>query len=168
LSRFVDDARKSSMEKDGMSHRGKERGAALVEMAMVAPMLLLVLFGIVEFGWKFAEFTELRQATREAARYAATSSPDLTGDTSFTAADVVESVCNALQLATSGRVDVTVARVTGGTIGDTAQVTVAIDTHSLTGAPIISSFLPSTLTNSAVFRLEQPASWTDSTLNDQC
>ena len=31
-------------------HRGRRRGTAVVEFACVAPLLLLLLFGIIEFG----------------------------------------------------------------------------------------------------------------------
>lgn len=145
-----------------------ERGAALVEMAFIAPLLLLLVIGIVEFGWKFGEYTEIRHAARDAARFAATSSPDLTGDSTFTSTDVSEAVCDALSLAASGRVDITLAQVTGDDIGDTARITVTVDTPSLSGAPIITSFLPTTLSDEVTFRLEQPADWSATTLNDQC
>ena len=144
----------------------RERGAAIVEMAMVAPLLVLLLLGIVEFGWKFAETTEIRHAARDAARFAAVSAPDLTGDGQFTSADISSAACDALQLAGSGRVTITLA---GGTdIGDTATLRLDVATESLSGAPLITPFLPTTLSNEATFRLEQPASWTSTTLSGQC
>jgi Flp pilus assembly protein TadG len=48
--------------------RSRRRGAALVEMAVVTPLLLLMLFGIMEFGWAFMVHENLTNATREAAR----------------------------------------------------------------------------------------------------
>lgn len=47
-----------------------ERGAALVEMALVLPLFLLLVFGIMEAGWLFAQLTETRNAAREGARLA--------------------------------------------------------------------------------------------------
>ena len=44
------------------------RAAALVEMAVVTPLLLVMLFGIMEFGWAFMIHENLTNATREAAR----------------------------------------------------------------------------------------------------
>lgn len=45
-----------------------ERGAALVEMAIVLPLLLLVLFGIIEFGLVLQQSQVLSNAAREGAR----------------------------------------------------------------------------------------------------
>lgn len=146
----------------------RERGAALVEMAFVAPFLVILLLGMVEFGWMFGQFNEVRHAAREAARFAAVSEPDLTGDGTFDEDDVLEAVCDALNLSGSGTVDVEIDQVTGDEIGDTAEVEVVLNVDSLTGAPIISSFLPSQLGNTARFRLEQPADWSDATFTGQC
>ena len=52
-----------------ISVRGR-RGTASVEMAMVAPILILMLFGIIEFGLMFNSLMMLNNATREAARSA--------------------------------------------------------------------------------------------------
>ena len=54
-----------------MNHkRNNERGASLVEFAVVMPLFVLLLFGIVESGWLFAQLTETRNAAREGARIA--------------------------------------------------------------------------------------------------
>lgn len=46
------------------------RGAAVVEMAVVTPLLLMMIFGIMEFGWVFMMEQTITNATREAARVA--------------------------------------------------------------------------------------------------
>ena len=46
----------------------KLRGAAVVEMAVVTPLLLTLLFGVIEFGWVFMVKETLTNATREACR----------------------------------------------------------------------------------------------------
>jgi Flp pilus assembly protein TadG len=48
-----------------------ERGAAAVELAVILPLLLLILFGIMEFGRAYNVQVSLTQAAREGARYAA-------------------------------------------------------------------------------------------------
>lgn len=48
-----------------------ERGAAAVEFALVAPVLILLLLGIFEFGRAFHTQTALSAAAREGARYMA-------------------------------------------------------------------------------------------------
>lgn len=51
-------------------HLRSERGAELIEMALVLPILLLVLVGIVEFGFMFQRFLVLTNAANEGARVA--------------------------------------------------------------------------------------------------
>ncbi len=53
-----------------------ERGSALVEMALVMPILLLLLCGIVEFGRIFHAYIVVQQAARDAVRYASIGSSD--------------------------------------------------------------------------------------------
>lgn len=48
----------------------KEKGQALVEFALVLPILLMLLFGIMDFGWMFMNKLEINDTGREAARYA--------------------------------------------------------------------------------------------------
>ncbi len=52
----------------GIRGRALRRGAAVVEMAVVTPLLLMILFGIIEFGWMFMVQETLTNAVREAAR----------------------------------------------------------------------------------------------------
>ena len=46
-------------------HGRKERGAVLVELAMVVPILVLVVMGIVDYGVMFSEKISLRNGVRE-------------------------------------------------------------------------------------------------------
>jgi len=52
---------------DGMSRSG----ATTVELALVAPLLIFLLFGIIEFGLMVKDVVGLNQAAREGARVAA-------------------------------------------------------------------------------------------------
>ncbi len=45
-----------------------ERGAELIEMALVLPLLLLIIVGIVDFGFLFRELSVVTNAAREGAR----------------------------------------------------------------------------------------------------
>jgi hypothetical protein len=47
-----------------------ERGSELIEFAIVAPLLLVVLFGIVDFALMFQRYEVLTNAAREGARIA--------------------------------------------------------------------------------------------------
>ena len=48
----------------------REDGQAMVEFALVLPIFLLILCGIVDFGWLFYNQLSLNNACREGARYA--------------------------------------------------------------------------------------------------
>lgn len=53
-----------------------ENGQTLVETALVIPIILLLLFGIVDFGRLFHSYITLNHAGREAARIASVGSDD--------------------------------------------------------------------------------------------
>lgn len=59
-------------------HRSRERdrGAVLVEFALVFPILMMLLVGTVSGGMVMNRRLEVSQATREAARYGATVAPE--------------------------------------------------------------------------------------------
>jgi Flp pilus assembly protein TadG len=48
----------------------REEGAAAVEFALLLPLLVLLLFGIIEFGFAFSTRIQATNAAREAARLA--------------------------------------------------------------------------------------------------
>ena len=48
--------------------RSSDRGAELVEYALIAPVLMLILLGIAEFGLFFQAFEVVNNAAREGAR----------------------------------------------------------------------------------------------------
>jgi Flp pilus assembly protein TadG len=50
---------------------GPDRGAAAVEFALILPLLLLLVFGIVEFGLLLNKQVSVSNAAREGARYMA-------------------------------------------------------------------------------------------------
>ncbi len=54
----------------GKSADGRRRAAAVVEFAVVLPLLLTILFGIIEYGWVFMVRQTLQTAAREGARIA--------------------------------------------------------------------------------------------------
>jgi len=55
--------------------RDRERGAAAVEFALLLPVLLLLVFGIIDFGRALNAQITLTQAAREGARLAALGTP---------------------------------------------------------------------------------------------
>ncbi len=53
--------------KQGMGKKAR-RGAAVVELAVVSPVMFAMLFGIIEFGWLFSVRHNMINAAREGAR----------------------------------------------------------------------------------------------------
>jgi hypothetical protein len=53
-----------------------QRGQAMVEMALILPILLLIIFGTIEFGRIYASDLMINNAAREGARAAALGAPD--------------------------------------------------------------------------------------------
>jgi TadE-like protein len=60
-----------------VEHRNSERGAAMLEMALTLSFLLLIVFGITDFGRAMYTKIILANAAREGARYASVSPPFL-------------------------------------------------------------------------------------------
>ncbi len=145
----------------------QERGAALVEFAILAPLLILLLMGIIEFGWIFGQFNQIRHAAQEGARWGAVSRPDVDSSGAMDWSDLVARSCGAADLPSGTTIDVS-GTFPSTARGGTGSVTVTANIQSLTGIPLISDFLPSTLTNTATFRLEQAAPWATSTPTTTC
>jgi hypothetical protein len=59
---------------------GARRGTTTVEFALVAPLLIFLLFGIIEFGIMVKDVVGLNQAAREGARVAAVGATPATLD----------------------------------------------------------------------------------------
>jgi hypothetical protein len=81
--------------------RRSERGAELVEFALILPLLIFIILGLVDFGFMFQRFEVVTNAAREGARMAT-----LPG---YAAADVQARVQSYL---TNGGVDATTLNTT--------------------------------------------------------
>ena len=122
-----------------------EKGASLVEFALIAPFLILLLLGVIEFGYLFGEFNDVRHGAREGARAAAVNA----GNNAF----LHDLACDAMDLTTN--VTVRFTDGSSGDLGDTAAVQVVASPQSLSGLGLIEVFLPNTLQSTVEFRLEQ-------------
>ena len=136
----------------GVRHKRSrnDRGANLVEFAMLAPFLILLLLGIIEFGYFLGEWNSVKHGAHEAARLAAVNDGSL-----------YVNACNSMDIHGSGTT-VTLDFTDGASsaIGDQASVTVtASNISSLSGVGLIEAFLPASIAADADFRLEQPSSW---------
>ena len=92
-----------------------DRGAALVEFALILPLLVLLVFGVIEFGRGYHTKTTLTHAAREGVRVAALDS-----------GDPVATVRNAAPNLDTAQIDVTVDP-SPCTTGQPVTVTVEYD-----------------------------------------
>jgi Flp pilus assembly protein TadG len=120
--------------------RGRSRGDAIVELALLAPALLLMLFGVLELGRVVEVWLVVHNAAREGARAGAQARPDVTAGPT---AQQVASDYLKTSLGTRGdiaRVLVTPPVVTSTTVQVTTQVDVQIYTPFMQA--LLSSPLP--------------------------
>lgn len=139
--------------------RNRDDGASLVEFAFVLPFLLLLVLGVIEFGWLLGLNNDVRHGAREGARFAA-----VNGGTNT---EIENYICNAMEpLGGSGIQTLSIGISDGGgDIGDTGQLTVDGDIDSLSGLAFMNALLPDSLTSTIDFRLEQDAtSWSTNAL----
>jgi Flp pilus assembly protein TadG len=102
--------------------RPDDSGAAAVEFALVVPVLLLIVFGVVQYSFYFWALQGGSDAARDAARRAAVGSP-------VTCAAFVTSVSTNIAALKTGNVSVKRDYSATGSVapGDTVTVTVAFD-----------------------------------------
>lgn len=61
-------------------HVGEDRGATLVEAALVLPIFFLLVFGLLEFGFGFKDWLSINHAAREGARVLVAAADDVRAD----------------------------------------------------------------------------------------
>ncbi|HEY7224258.1 MAG TPA: TadE family protein [Micromonosporaceae bacterium] len=64
-----------------LRHSGEDQGSAAVEFALVLPVLLVIIFGVIDFGRMLNAKITLSQATHDGARAAAVAGPDAANET---------------------------------------------------------------------------------------
>ena len=100
--------RTAGIWKRGMSQ--DECGAIAIEFALVAPVLLTLLFGIMQFGFYFYAQASVNNAVREAARQLAVGAATVGGSTlcdATTSGTAEAAACNSLTGLSPGAVTVT-------------------------------------------------------------
>jgi len=137
-----------------------EKGASLVEFAMVAPFLILLLFGIIEFAWVFATNLDVKHGAREGARITAVNTPD-TGNV-----DLAAEICSRMELVGSNTAtSITWASDLTPAVGEGVTVTVSTPLTTLTGIMDWAFGGVPTLDSTVEIRIEQPPDWSDGTQN---
>jgi hypothetical protein len=152
---------------------GDERGVALVEFALVLPILLVILMGILEFGKAFNYRIDETQLASSGARWAVVNAgpgqcPD--GSTASTLQAYIQCQADSKELRTGGtnsvpdraQVCISFPPVTGHSsplVGDPVRVSVSVVYKWL---PLISqkiSTVSTTLKGESTMRLEAPPTY---------
>jgi Flp pilus assembly protein TadG len=142
--------------------RSKEKGASLIEFALLFPFLVLLLIGIIEFAWLFSQHLDVRQGAREAARLMSinypigqSSAPRNPSDTDL----LVAAICDTMDQPQSATV--TLQSIGGGEDDATASVTRPASTLT----SFLSWALPPTmmLSSEVATRIQIPATWANTT-----
>jgi Flp pilus assembly protein TadG len=120
-----------------------EKGQSLVEFALLLPVLILLLFGIIDFGRIFHAYLTIDHAGREAAR------------TASIGKDITTVKNTAVSDASSIRLTADQVGVTPGTLSSGTNVTITITYPINFLTPVIGKIVgPLTLKNTTVMRVE--------------
>lgn len=137
------------------SNRGKQRGIAAVEFSLVLPVLLLLLFGIIEFALAMYDKAVITNASREAARAGVVLKNPKTSTAQIQ--NVALNYCQNHLITLNGTANptVTVPSGQGGSFGTPLTVTVSYSYSGLALGAIISPFTgPLLLTATSVMNNE--------------
>ena len=122
-----------------------EKGASAVEFAIILPILVMLIFGIVQFGIAYNNYIALTHAAREGARLAAVNMDEILG---------IEEFENRIkESAPSVSIESITLSGQDGNIGDSVAVTVTGEVLNIE-IPLVGSW-PVQLTSTATLRIEQ-------------
>lgn len=102
-----------------LHHVADDRGSSLVEFSLVAFMLLMVIFGVVEIGRMVLIYTDVANAAREGTRYVSVHGSDSTSD-------IQNVVKNALKVAPINPANATVTPSIINTPGQPSVITITV------------------------------------------
>ena len=149
------------------SRRRRESGAALVEFALVLPILSILLFGMLDLGKAFNYWIDETHLANEGARWAVVDkNPDTSG--TKTLQQYIKDQADTAQLRTDAAVHICFPNGTSN-VGDPVKVIVEDDysflgplTHTFRGlsGPVVTAPTTRSIAGSAVMRLEaEPTSY---------
>lgn len=140
--------------------RPRDTGAALIEFAIVFPLLVVLLVGIVESGWLFAQYLDVRHGAREGVRLATVNFPE--GEdppamirTQANTTALLNETCSRMNVAS----DVAVTFSSAGSMTDPITATATAQADTLSG--LLDWAFPSSMsfTSAAVLHAEQESTW---------
>lgn len=131
----------------------REVGQAMVEFALVLPIFLILLGGIIDFGWVFGNKLVASNASREAARYASIHANDSSyANNAAFVADVVSQSKDRVpdSIKPDNQINVTVDKINSNT-----AVKVVIKWSTNTFMPFYSKLInPINIESETIMRIE--------------
>jgi len=112
------------------SRKDRQRGAAAVEFALVLPILIVILLGIIDFGLYFYNDLQLTHAARDAARYLTVGDTDALAHANASIDDAVGRLIST---------DPPTRNLDPGSSGNQATVSLTTNYHCITPLP---NFVP--------------------------
>lgn len=140
------------------------RGQGLVEFALILPLMLLVVLGIVEFGYIFTVYSGIFNAAREGARYGVVEPKDVVGIVSRTREKILLADPDAASIVVaydSGPNTTIFNDTTQVQLGDRVLVQVEYDLPTITPViqPIISRLPIETQSARTIVSLGEDVAW---------
>jgi Flp pilus assembly protein TadG len=143
------------------SLRRREDGVALVEFALVAPLLLVILFAMLDFGRTFNYWIDATHLANEGARWAVVNkNPASSG----TLQDYIQGQADTDELRNGGSsavpsaLEVCITFPNGATVGNPVQVTASLTYNWLPflSEQALGGLTSTTVSSSSTMRLEAP------------
>ena len=123
-----------------------EKGGSAVEFAIILPILIMLIFGIIQFGIAYNKYVSVAHAVREGARLAAVG---LYEDPGFDFEQAVRDSAPTIDIET-----ISVENPEGLEIGNPVVVTITVETFFIE-IPMAGSWGPIQLTSQATMRRER-------------
>lgn len=119
--------------------RKREAAQSLVEFSLIVPLLLILVFGVIDFGMGLRAYITVAQATREGARFGSLGNPagTFTGGgvgqcTGAAGTTVVGKVCSTMGLDLTNVSSVSVTYPSGNAPGNSVRVSATYNYHYIT------------------------------------
>ncbi len=137
-----------------------DRGVSVVEMALLTPFLVLLLLGMMEFGWLFLQNLDIKHGAREAARMISLNEDP--GGAGTQSQNIIADVCQRMDLYPGTTVEISRTGVAVDSPA-TARVSVAAGQNTLTR--FLDFAIPPTMViaSEVETRLQRAADWSPDT-----
>jgi Flp pilus assembly protein TadG len=116
--------------------RHAQRGAALVEFALIAPLFLMLVFGMLDYGMVFRDYLTVANTTRAGARVGSAAGKSATAD--YDILKAVASASGALPASTITRI-IVFRSDASGTMNPACNTSAVTNTASVKGCNVYSA-----------------------------